>query len=102
MTTRVMPHPDYRAMTSAIAAIEMERQRQHSKWGCQHHDPVYWVGILTEELGEVAREAIELRPFAERGERTIEDSTARLRAELVQLAAVAVAAIADLDLMPID
>lgn len=91
-----------RTMSGPLLAISAERARQDRQFGGQHHDPVYWVGILTEEMGEVAREAIELRPFAERGQRTADESLARLRAELVQLAAVAVAAIEDIDSIPIE
>lgn len=90
-----------RTMGAPLAAIVAERARQDAKWGPQHHDPVYWVGILAEEMGEVAKEAIELRPLAERSERAVDSSLARLRAELVQLAAVAVAAIEDIDSTPL-
>jgi hypothetical protein len=69
--------------------IDAERARQAAKWGGQH----YWghgdcssdgvsdavkVGVLTEECGEVARAFLEHDPDA-------------LTAELIQVAAVAVA-----------
>lgn len=81
----------------AYDSIVYERERQEAKWGQQNHHPVYWLGILTEELGEVARLAIEGDPFHYRGQRTHAESTAMLREELVQLAAVAVAAIEHID-----
>lgn len=31
-----------------------ERQRQMKKWGAQDHNDYYWLGILTEEVGELA------------------------------------------------
>lgn len=85
------------AMRVALTPIISERHRQDAKWSKQYHDPVYWAGILTEELGEVAKEAIEIAPCAARGDRTIPASLARYRAELIQLAAVAIAAIEHVD-----
>lgn len=59
-----------------LLAVAGERARQDAKWGEQNHDDLYWLGILTEEVGEVARATIE--------------GTAN-HAEIVQVAAVAVA-----------
>lgn len=70
------------------AQIVSERMRQDNQWGEQNHDPVYWVGILAEELGEVAKEAIEEH---------LRDTSSQYRKELLHLAAVAVAAIEALD-----
>jgi hypothetical protein len=44
--------------TSARTLIEVfrERHRQNEKWGAQHHDPLTWLLILMEEVGEVAEE----------------------------------------------
>jgi hypothetical protein len=59
-------------------AIEAERERQDKKWGPQNHDDLYWLGILMEEVGEVAQHVIEDRdPYNNQ--------------ELVEVAAVAVA-----------
>jgi len=90
-----------RKQRAAVLAILDERARQDRRWGQQDHDPVYWAGILMEELGEVAREAIEIVPFAEREQRTRDESLARLRKETVQLAAVAVALIEWIDRQPV-
>lgn len=69
--------------------IEKERRRQDTKWGPQNHSPLEWLSILTEEVGEVAKAINEAHwggaPLTE------------YRAELVQVAAVAVAAIESLD-----
>jgi NTP pyrophosphatase (non-canonical NTP hydrolase) len=59
-------------------SIDQERKRQDEKWGEQNHDDLSWLGILMEEVGEVARNIIQKKP----------DLT---HEELVQLAAVAVA-----------
>lgn len=41
--------------------IEMtaERKRQDRKWGEQNHADDYWLGIVMEEIGEVAKAVIE-------------------------------------------
>lgn len=70
--------------TNVLADINDERNRQDRIWGVQEHAPCEWVAILTEELGEVA--ACALGMFR-RGYRT----------ELVQLAAIVVAAIESFD-----
>lgn len=71
--------------------IQRERTRQIEKWGDQHHDDAWWCVIEMEELGEVARAIYERAP------RWDDESRARLREELVQVAAVAVAWIEDID-----
>lgn len=81
-------------MKAAVKAVVTERQRQDEKWGEQNHHPVYWVGMLTEELGEVSKESIEL--YQHNGE-SLAEAFGRLRSELVQLAAVALAAIECID-----
>ena len=69
----------------AIKKIVEERKKQDKKWGEQNHHPIYWLGILTEELGEVSKEIIDHPKGDIRGEEYEE--------ELIQLAAVAVAAL---------
>ena len=64
-----------------IWSILEERGRQDRKWGSQRtHSPEKWLTILMEEVGEVARASLEDDPLS-----YIE--------ELVQVAAVAVAAL---------
>lgn len=75
--------------------ILSERVRQDAKWGPQNHTPVAYFAILAEEHGEVAKEVVEAtfaRSAAERRERI-----AKMRTELIQEAAVAVAMIEALD-----
>lgn len=59
-------------------AINYERDRQDAKWGSQRDLPGHlWMTILTEEVGEAAKEVLERRHN-------------HLRMELTQVAAVAV------------
>jgi hypothetical protein len=62
-----------------------ERERQDAKWGVQNHDPRYWLAILGEEFGEAAKAIVQ------------HNGARKLRAELVQVAAVAIAFIESLD-----
>ena len=87
------------AMTATLHAIRCvtdERGRQLEKWGVQNHSPLEWMGILGEEYGEAMREAIE-HHWRDKHYVQDPDRLARYRAELVQVAAVAVAAIESLD-----
>lgn len=43
----------------SLEDVLAERLRQDAKWGEQNHDDLYWLGIQTEEVGEVAKECIE-------------------------------------------
>ncbi len=82
-----MPYRDplMTGQAKVIEAVLEERRRQDDKWGVQHHGPDGWLAILTEELGEVAKAILE-------------GSGLRYRDELIQVAAVAVAAVECLDL----
>jgi NTP pyrophosphatase (non-canonical NTP hydrolase) len=73
-----------------IHSILDERRAQEARWGIQRHSWPEWVAILTEEVGEAAHEAIE-EHWHPSGD------LSRLRAELVQVAAVAVAMIEQID-----
>lgn len=42
-----------------LAHIARERDRQDAKWGPQNHSPLEWMAILSEEVGEAAKEALE-------------------------------------------
>lgn len=44
------------SLVTVLAEIEAERARQDEKWGQQNHEPHIWLAILTEEVGEVAKE----------------------------------------------
>ena len=77
-----------RSCGPVLASVVDERLRQATKWGPQHHSYFKWLAILTEEVGEVAKAILE--------HHANEDATL-IREELVQVAAVAVAAIEDID-----
>lgn len=70
------------------AAIKNERARQDQIFGEQNHDPFKWLSILLEEVGEVAK-AINDHHWSQESAEAIKD-------ELIQVAAVAVAAIESL------
>ena len=85
-------------MSTAIVLIhvEGERHKQDRKWGPQNHSPLEWMAILVEEVGEAQKEALE-HHWAGTHYPADEFRLVRLRAELIQVAAVAVAAIESLD-----
>lgn len=69
------------ANRNALLQVIAERKRQDDKWGPDRWlSPERWMTILTEEVGEVAKEVLE-------------GNTPKLEAELIQVAAVAVAMI---------
>lgn len=70
-------------MIDYIEKIKQERSRQDEKWGIQNHNPYFWLGILTEETGEVAKA-------------TIECNIESYEKELIETAAVALAALESL------
>lgn len=76
-------------MIEVLDLIQTERTRQNLKWGVQNHNVLTWVLILAEEFGEVAKEANEIH-FRNK-------TTEEYKAEMVQVAAVCVAAIESLD-----
>lgn len=83
--------------TFNIASLVVdERDKQDRKWGPQNHSPIEWMAILVEEVGEAQKEALE-HHWAGTHYPVDEFRLLRLRAELVQVAAVAVAAIESLD-----
>lgn len=72
--------------------VLLERRRQDAKWGEQNHPPEWWLPIIMEEVGEAAKAALE-HHF---GYSTYTDLR-EYRREMIQVAAVAVAAIEALD-----
>ena len=86
------------ALEKALTDVRVERARQDAKWGADRSQPdAIWLAILTEEVGESAEEVLALDwadgdPKAQRMIRTN-----RLRAELIQVAAVAVAWVEAID-----
>lgn len=82
-------------MKRAIEDVVAERERQYRAWGAQHHSLTQWLAILTEELGEAAKEVNEFN-FVEIPDKKIEHLQ-NLREELVQVGAVALQIIEFLD-----
>ena len=78
-------------MNNIFKEIEKERFKQDQKWGEQNHCPVEWCAILSEEVGEVNKAALE--DYFSHGKIDLEN----YREELIQVAAVAVAMIQCLD-----
>jgi len=68
----------------ALSNILYERARQDAKWGEQNHDPLYWLAILGEEVGEACKGCIE-------------SNLEKYRDEMVHVAAVALAAVESFD-----
>lgn len=71
-------------MTDVYFDLAQERDNQDAKWGIQNHGLLLWNAILGEEVGEVSRAILE-------------KDLANYRTELVQVAAVAIAAVESFD-----
>lgn len=94
-------------MKEVMNEIRQERVRQNQKWGEQNHSPIEWIAILTEEVGEAAKEAVDHRfknkidggflGMVEPTEDAQEKRMFNYRKELIQVAAVAVQAIECID-----
>jgi hypothetical protein len=88
-----------------INEVKGERQKQDEKWGVQNHEPSFWMCILGEEYGEVCKEVCEMeftkKAYKDSGGysslETYKRCRANYRTELIQTAAVALAALEDLD-----
>jgi NTP pyrophosphatase (non-canonical NTP hydrolase) len=79
-----------------LEEVYEERRRQDLKWGQQDHDAFVWLGILMEEVGEVARAALEAK-FTSEPQMFQAGHIAEYRKELTHVAAVAAAMIECLD-----
>lgn len=85
----MIPSPYEGARHLVLSDISVERERQISHYGIRpQHDLRDWICILTEEVGELAREVQNLSE-ASSAERNM--YARRLYVEAVQVAAVAVA-----------
>jgi NTP pyrophosphatase (non-canonical NTP hydrolase) len=78
-----------------IDEVQKERDNQDTKWGEQNHCPKVWALILGEEVGEVSKELLDAGEFVN-GKFQVKDTT-EYRKELIQVAAVAIAAVEALD-----
>ena len=78
--------------TDVLLDVRSRRQEQDLKWGeNQCHDPIEWMGIITEEVGDMAKAAMRLH-F------NIKNPDAyQYRDELLDVAASAVAAVENMD-----
>jgi len=72
---------------AALDGVRQERYRQLGKWGDQDHDSHTWLVILMEEVGEAAKTILADVPDYE-----LTENIDKFREELIQVAAVAVAA----------
>lgn len=80
---------DWRRRNEQIRQVLHERDRQDGKWGERNHSPEVWLAILGEEFGE-ARQAALADRFSKNAAQG-EKHPGQLRAEIVQVAAVAIA-----------
>ena len=90
------PAMPYTHASPAIESVNEERKRQDGKWGEQNHEPVYWLGILGEEFGELCL-AVNETVFDNGPENRRKGGYENMRSEAVQVAAVAVAFVEMLD-----
>lgn len=75
--------------TEVLADVLRERFRQDAKWGEQNHSPMYWLGILAEEFGEVA---MDVNKYTFETDSLVrERKLHEMTTELIQVAAVCVA-----------
>ena len=84
------PEVRERFLQGALDTVREERDRQDARWGIQHHSYVQWFAIMSEEVGEAVKEINETHFYGP-------GPTEHLRAELVQVAAIAVAMIEQID-----
>jgi hypothetical protein len=82
-------------MDEILGAIKTERTRQDKKFGKQNHNLPLWITILGEEFGEAAKAAYEAMTS---GPGELQKGWLNnYREELIQTAAVCVAAVESLD-----
>jgi len=75
--------------------VKNERERQIKLWGKQsYNNPLNWLGILTEEVGEFAQAANET--VLENATKKHLGGAGNMIKELVHIAAVAIAAASDI------
>ena len=92
-------------MKTVFQRVKEERKRQDKLWGEQNHHPIAWISILTEEVGEAAKESNDLY-FRNKGKGEqslfpVETLQAvrieKLKEELIQVAAVAIQAVESIE-----
>lgn len=83
----------YSSAHAIFADVLDERQRQKNIWGenGKGHSPLIWSTILSEEVGEVAQAALQIH-----FDKSDKESLEAFRSELIQAAAVCVAALEEI------
>lgn len=91
-------------MKTIIAKVQKEMDDQDAKWGIQDHNAVEWIAILTEEVGEASKVAVDFHfgngsidPKMRAGESIQRQRISDFKRELTQVAAVAIQAIASIE-----
>lgn len=90
-------------MEETINKVRNERKRQNEKWGIQDHNPVEWIAILTEEVGEASKESVDfhfgngLNGSKEANDFIQKDRVNKIKTELIQVAAVAIQAVESIE-----
>lgn len=88
-----MDHELFEEHSVILNDVLNERQRQNDKFGANRtHHPFLWNTILSEEVGEAAQESLDMCFGKDPKEAII-----KYRKELIEVAAVAIATIQDLD-----
>lgn len=83
-------------MLLVVNDVMGERRKQNEKWGEQNHELSKWTSILGEEFGELCK-AINETVFDNGPEAREKGGYENMRAEAVQVAAVAVSFVEYLD-----
>ncbi|OXS77928.1 hypothetical protein [Domibacillus enclensis] len=84
------------AQLAAFVSVMKERDRQHELWGEQQHSLSEWHTLLSEEVGELAQ-AINETVLVNRTKEKDKGGYDNMRAEAVQVAALAVQFVEYLD-----
>jgi NTP pyrophosphatase (non-canonical NTP hydrolase) len=87
----MIPTKKGKMITIAVLDTLEERKRQDKKWGEQNHNPFIYLGILMEEVGELAQAILETQFGGSHG------GWDKVRTEAIHCAAVSIAIIECLD-----
>lgn len=86
---------DNRQLFEIRHEVWFELVLQRERWGPQNHPPSVWMMILGEEVGEAQKAALEA--WAANADLAKNLHLKELRAELIQVAAVAMSVVSSLD-----
>ncbi|WP_313214126.1 hypothetical protein [Soonwooa sp.] len=91
-----MNHELYQEHYKIIEDVLNERKRQNDKFGtARNQHPFLWNTILVEEVGEAAKESLDI--YFKTDQLDKDNALKKYRKELIEVAAVAIATIQDLD-----